>query len=688
MGGPTLQLVGDVFQFVMKSAKSYKDLFQSLSTFLSRDIEKTKIMNECVQRSDDISAMFEGIRRGSKISQAAPTILEVAIDLRKKKKMYIFSTLEDDIDVELLCVRKPTDAPNAASGPFVTPVKSRPAGTALAVRSNLQMRKDLYKELSLPLMTQSSLSEGELQEAKLVREELKKEVEEEKQNLWREASKEKENQKLEALFEVAFRAILCSNEQRLEDYREQLHGGNGDINWDIDIRDPQTNNRVLLTLKSSLSSTITQGGRAGANDPRALADAFSEEHAKYAWFVRTFLDNTAAAAAGRELEEAMGHNLEIRLLAGSEIDKMYVSMASENASVMDRSISLFAFYKAKFSKLRAGSVAAGLDPAQAPTKNRVNHIEGIDTTDMPVDVQKCYNNVFLQRPISGHPDGTPVSETQTQTESRTIESVWKMREAADKLLGWSEKQAKRKKESSDQDVSSADESDAKEAKSAEGKKKTKGGGKKTKDPTVRKLEERLQKLEKRGPGGAQNQGNQGEAKVCYQFQRRGNCDRNNCTFSHTTGANAMNRGVPNNGPARGFQQRQQPLAQQQQNPQRQGQQQFYAPQQQQQHQFYAPQQQQQNPQRQGQQYQPQGYGQAPRGPHFAAGRGLRLPDPPANACADLVRMGKCEKNVCPAFHGKWDRDSRSQCRHEQEGKGCGFLWTANGCNKAHFLTKN
>ena len=67
---------------------------------------------------------------------------------------------------------------------------------------------------------------------------------------------------------------------------------------------------------------------------------------------------------------------------------------------------------------------------------------------------------------------------------------------------------------------------------------------------------------------------------------------------------------------------------------------------------------------------------------------MRLPDPPANACADLVRMGKCEKNVCPAFHGKWDRDSRSQCRHEQEGKGCGFLWTANGCNKAHFLTKN
>jgi hypothetical protein len=66
----------------------------------------------------------------------------------------------------------------------------------------------------------------------------------------------------------------------------------------------------------------------------------------------------------------------------------------------------------------------------------------------------------------------------------------------------------------------------------------------------------------------------------------------------------------------------------------------------------------------------------------------KLPDPPEDACATLKRTGKCGDRNCAAKHGKWNKESRRQCKKEEDGECCKFLFLDRGCDFNHTEIKN
>ena len=139
---------------------------------------------------------------------------------------------------------------------------------------------------------------------------------------------------------------------------------------------------------------------------------------------------------------------------------------------------MFAFYRAKFSRLKAEG--AGLN-----SEVKVRHVTHEEVLEdlpkefagAPEEVKEAYK-VLLQKPISKHPDGRPVREVQTQKESTSIESVWELKESADKVANWLDKKnkEKRKKEEDDSESSSVSEDQSSQKKKKEGQspKKQKG----------------------------------------------------------------------------------------------------------------------------------------------------------------------------------------------------------------------
>ena len=66
----------------------------------------------------------------------------------------------------------------------------------------------------------------------------------------------------------------------------------------------------------------------------------------------------------------------------------------------------------------------------------------------------------------------------------------------------------------------------------------------------------------------------------------------------------------------------------------------------------------------------------------------KLPDPPADACANLRAGGTCEDLGCREKHGKWDKNSDRACRREEAGEICKFLFIERGCDFNHKKIKN
>ena len=520
-GGNNLVLIDKVACIAAKHVGRYEEMAKELTIFFAGDVEKLKIVKSCMERMRDVANNFKNERRAPYQDMHVPTLLKVAQDLREKKKVFIESTMRVD-EVEL------TFAASAQNQVFVTPRKGVATRTS---KANKDDRGRILLQLRAPLMTIEDLQPEDLAEAESVRQSIQNHADKEKIEWRRRTSVENENAEMGKIFEVAFRALLAENVKKHEVYKS--HAGAGEIRWDFEVKTlSKAQNEVMYTAKAAYSSKLVASKGGEGVDPRSLIDQLDLERVKYSWFVSMFMDEQEATGAVKELEESMGQIVQSTLLNSSESMQLYVSMAEENEGVRSGSATLFSFYRTKFSRLKAEEKKGG----SLPTKQVriVNHSEEVpEMGEMPEGVKKAYD-ILLQRPISKHPGGVPIKEVQTQSESTTVESIWELRESADKVLAWAEKNKKSKKA---QKENSDSEEEAKPRRKGEEKKSPAKGD----AESIRKMEQRLQKLERGEKSGTPNKkreresdrGPQREKQICYGFRNTGRCSRgNDCKFSH------------------------------------------------------------------------------------------------------------------------------------------------------------
>jgi hypothetical protein len=383
-----------------------------------------------------VSVRFKNKRKGANAAALVPSLFEIAENTREKKKAYISRGSEVKMKV--------VNPGRAEVLTFLTPQKNA-KGKTPAMREmtlNETEKKAMLEHLSEPVFTLADFSKDEIEEAMEVQRSLREVLEEQEQRAHQDASVEKENESLKSLFEVAFRALIAENVKKPEIYLCET----GEVDWDIDVKDKYTQNSLMLSTQTSLSSSIIQGKSIMATKPDKLIDGLIVDHATYSWFVGMFLEPAAAKEAVVALEESMGQAVQAALLkTGDKSDQLYVSMAEENSKVQDGTTTLFAFYRAKFSRLKAEG--AGLN-----SEVKVRHVTHEEVLEdlpkefagAPEEVKEAYK-VLLQKPISKHPDGRPVREVQTQKESTSIESVWELKESADKVANWLGKKNKEKR---------------------------------------------------------------------------------------------------------------------------------------------------------------------------------------------------------------------------------------------------
>jgi len=527
-GGDNLLLVKMIHQVAVKHTGRYENLLQELTNIFSNDEEKLKIVRSCVEKMRSVSVRFKNKRKGANSAALVPSLFEIAENTREKKKAYISRSSEVKMKVV-----NPGKAEEVVT--FLTPKKNA-KGKAPSMREmtlKAEEKKAMLEHLSEPVFTLADFSKSEIEEAMEVQESLREVLEEQELKMHQDASVEKENESLKSLFEVAFRALIAENVKKPEIYQCET----GEVDWDIDVKDPSTQNSLMFSTQASLSSSIIQGKSIMATKPEKLIDGLIVDHATYSWFVGMFLEPSAAKEAVVALEESMGQAVQAALLkTGDKSDQLYVSMAEENSKVQDGTTTLFAFYRAKFSRLKAEG--AGFN-SEVKVRHVTHEEEDIpkEFAGAPEEVKEAYK-VLLQKPISKHPDGRPVREVQTQKESTSIESVWELKESADKVATWLGKKdkEKRKKEEEDSDSSSAGEDQSSQKKKKEGQppKKQKG--------LVRKLQQQVQNLEnyKRKVEAKKPQDRDGKSSrdsrdkpECFDYRDTGKCSRgSDCKFEH------------------------------------------------------------------------------------------------------------------------------------------------------------
>ena len=67
----------------------------------------------------------------------------------------------------------------------------------------------------------------------------------------------------------------------------------------------------------------------------------------------------------------------------------------------------------------------------------------------------------------------------------------------------------------------------------------------------------------------------------------------------------------------------------------------------------------------------------------------RIPAPtPQDACSNIRNTGRCEQRGCRGRHGRYNASTNKQCKAEQLGKPCSYLYMQGGCTMAHYHIKN
>ena len=621
-GGDNLVLVDGVSCIAAKHVGRPEDMVKELLNFFTGDLKKTEILKSCLEKMRDVSDRFKTERRSSRTEAKVPTLQQVAADLREKKRKFLESTIGEHVLEITVCNRLPVNY-TPADVQYLTPQKG--LKDIVKTRTNQASRRAMITHLAKPLYSVDDLTPEEKAEAEALRQSLKKQSDEVRTENWADSSVEKENTSLTALVEIAFRALLAENVKKLEAYR--YHLGRGDIRWDFSVKNlPTAENEVLYTARAAYAAKIIRMKEGDGLPPSSLLDFLESERVKYEWFVNMFTESKEASSLVSELEASLGQSVQAALLSSNEAShKMYVSLAEENNGVLEGTTSLFAFYRTKFSRLRAGEVLAKSKPTKASIF-KVNHDDTLDEADMPEDVRTAYRNIFLTKPISKHPDGVAVSETQRQSEKTTVESVWKLKDDVDKVTKWHKQKGKPTVAfSADSDSDIDAKSPPKKQKTGEKKSAKKKDDKET---DLEALNKRIHKLEARHGGSSNSQKPRDDSRpqgICYDFQNRGKCSRDKCKFSHDSKKDNNRRREPSRerdrdhdrGRYRGKSQERRPF--------------------------------------------------------------VKVPD----AACENLRNGKCDVKDCSALHGKFNKDSKRECWNEKDKKFCYSLFSEDGCNFLH-----
>ena len=526
-GGDNLLLVKKIHQVAVKHTGRYEDLLQELTNIFSSDEEKLKIVKSCVEKMRSVSVRFKNKRKGANVAAQIPSLFEIAEKAREKKRAYIINNSEVKMKV--------FNNGKESVATFLTPKKNASGKTPAMKEMTLNeaQKKTLLGQLSEPVFTVADFTEDEVDEAMAVQDSLREVLEKQELRIHQDASVEKENESLKSLFEVAFRALLAENVKKPEIYLCKT--GSGEVDWDINVKKSSTPNSLMSSTQASLSSSIIQGKSIMAMKPDKLIDSLVVDHATYTWFVGMFLKPDAATEAVKALEMSMGQAVQMALLkTGDKSDQLYVSMAEENSKVQDGTMTLFAFYRAKFSRLKAEGAGFG---SEVKIRHVTHEEEDLpkEFAGAPEEVKEAYK-VLLQKPISKHPDGRPVREVQTQKESTSIESVWELKESADKVATWLKKKGKEKRKKEDDDSESGSGSEE------SSQQKKKGTQSPKKKDLVRKLQQQVQSLEnykrkaeaRKPQGRDEKSGRDSKDKPeCFDYRDKGKCSRgSSCKFEH------------------------------------------------------------------------------------------------------------------------------------------------------------
>lgn len=523
-GGDNLALVDKVANIASKHVGKYDGLISELTLFFGSQAQKVEILKSCSEKMKDIANRFKEDRRAPKSGQQVPPLFQVAEKLRETKKSFLKSTMHNDT-VEITLGDLPPGQRSRSELQYITPVKNLKVAK---VRTPKEFRREILAKLEQPVLTMNDLTEMEVKEATLYQEYLEEQAEAMRSRAWSNASVEKENIQMARLMEVAIRALLAENVKKYELYKD--HAGQGEIRWDYNIKNlTSTENDVLYMTKASYVSQLLQIRGVDSMKPAELMHKLEAERVKFEWYVKMFMPTEEARKAVLELEQSLGQLVQTSLLRGSESMKLYVSMAEDNHGVQNNTTTLFSFYRTKFSRLQAGGVEDNL-PTKSPLI-KVNHVNEtpLNIDEMPEEVREAYN-ILLQRPISKHPQGVPVTETQRQKESTMIESTWEMKDSIDKIAAWASKTKGGVKRKQTSTSDSDDDSDK--------NKKPKDKKKADDATTIKKLEQRMNKFERQNSKKADSWQDRRKSDksdqrkpICFDFQK-GKCTRNSCRFQH------------------------------------------------------------------------------------------------------------------------------------------------------------
>ncbi len=236
-GGSTLKLITHVFEIALKRRNKYGELFETLVVTFQQDAEKVVIMQDCVANAEAIKEDF-GHRRAQVRRQSTPAtpLLDVVKEIRKRKLQTI-ETTKGDLEAEFVVMEEDDENLQQATGPMVlkTPSKysiSKKYNTLSRVMNKTE-KDEAIREFRRVLFSEDEVTAVEKEEAELI---VKMQQDKEKNQTdkrFEEVSIQKENSRLQMLFEIAFRALICEHEKRMNLFR--ANDGMGEIIWDIEV---------------------------------------------------------------------------------------------------------------------------------------------------------------------------------------------------------------------------------------------------------------------------------------------------------------------------------------------------------------------------------------------------------------------------------------------------------------------
>jgi hypothetical protein len=289
-------------------------------------------------------------------------------------------------------------------------------------------RDKAMNEFKRVLFSVDEVSPIEKEEAELVMKMQQDEIEKQTAKRLEGVSIQAENSKLQVLFETAFRALICEHEKEMSLFR--ANDGIGDIIWDIDVKDRNTNNAPLLTAGTAMVAAAIQNRKTDSLSPRELMKSLRKEHTKYSWYMGMFLSQEEVVEKIRDFETNLGHTVKTRLMESQETsDRAYISMLAIDRDVKEKKITPFAFLRARFEEQAAEAEIA--DSHKAPVVRAVNQGEAGFTNSK--EIESAVDALIMKLgPISKNPNGEPKEEVQKEIRQKILKTVWRMKDTAGK----------------------------------------------------------------------------------------------------------------------------------------------------------------------------------------------------------------------------------------------------------------